>query len=171
MCAKILLLVLGTGSGLAVSQGVFTVFTAVGIVPRFADKTSSAHYVLLYEDMIIWGTFVGMLVSVFYPYAMQFRLGLGMQPSSRFGLQSGLETGLRLESAIYWMQNLLLTIYGLFTGAYIGCLALSIAEIYDAIPIMTRRIHLRRGLGFMILSFALGKLVGGLIFTSMIAPL
>lgn len=143
MFPKIFLALVGLASGLTVSGGVFTVFTAIGIVPRFADKTNSAKYIMRYEDMIILGTFCGMLVSVYYDFFLSLRLSFGQDKV---------------------LSSLVLAIYGLFTGSYIGCLALSIAEIFNAIPIMARRIRLKRGLGLIILSFAIGKLLGGLLF-------
>ena len=57
-----------------------------------------------------------------------------------------------------------LGIAGLFAGMFVGCLALAIAEMLDSIPIFTRRISFRHGLGCMILSIALGKVCGSLLF-------
>jgi stage V sporulation protein AB len=54
--------------------------------------------------------------------------------------------------------------YGLFGGMFIGCLALSIAEMLDSIPIFARRISFRHGIGLVVLSVALGKLGGSLYY-------
>ena len=53
---------------------------------------------------------------------------------------------------------------GLFSGMLVGCLALAIAEMLDSIPIFTRRISFRHGLGLVVLSMAIGKLVGSLFY-------
>ncbi|MDE5866342.1 MAG: stage V sporulation protein AB, partial [Lachnospiraceae bacterium] len=45
-------------------------------------------------------------------------------------------------------------------------LALAIAEMLNTIPIFSRRIGFRHGLGIAILAVALGKLVGSLIYFS-----
>ena len=55
-------------------------------------------------------------------------------------------------------------IIGLFSGMFIGCLALAIAEMLDSIPIFTRRISFRHGIGLVVLSMAAGKLVGSLYY-------
>jgi stage V sporulation protein AB len=60
--------------------------------------------------------------------------------------------------------NLLLILFGLFSGIFVGCLALAIAEMLDTIPIFSRRIGFRHGLGFAILAVALGKLAGSLVY-------
>ena len=47
MWIKILLLAISfLGFGLLSSGGVFTVFVTVGLVPRFADKTHTAKYII-----------------------------------------------------------------------------------------------------------------------------
>mgnify|MGYP000863420124 CR=1 FL=1 len=55
-------------------------------------------------------------------------------------------------------------LYGLFAGIFVGCLALAIAEMLDSIPILTRRIGFRHGLGLMVISIAMGKAVGSLLY-------
>lgn len=60
--------------------------------------------------------------------------------------------------------NLVLGIYGMSVGAFIGCLVMSLAETLKALPIFSRRIHLGVGLQYIILSIAMGKLLGSLVF-------
>ena len=55
----------GMSFGVLAAAGVFTVLVAVGLVPRFAGKTHTASYILLYEEFVIWGTICGMLFSIF----------------------------------------------------------------------------------------------------------
>ena len=56
---QLLLIVTGASYGLLSAAGVFTVLVAVGLIPRFAGKTHTARYVLLYEEMVIFGTLAG----------------------------------------------------------------------------------------------------------------
>jgi stage V sporulation protein AB len=60
--------------------------------------------------------------------------------------------------------NLVLGIYGMSVGVFIGCLVMSLAETLKALPIFSRRIHLGVGLQYIILSIAMGKLLGALVF-------
>lgn len=54
--------------------------------------------------------------------------------------------------------------FGLFVGIFVGCLVMSLAETLKALPVINRRLHLSVGIQYMILSIALGKLTGSLIF-------
>ena len=47
---------------------------------------------------------------------------------------------------------------------FVGCLALAIAEMLDSIPIFTRRISFRHGLGCVVLAMAAGKFCGSLFY-------
>ena len=60
--------------------------------------------------------------------------------------------------------NLLLGLYGGFSGVFIGCIALAIAEMLNGIPIFARRINFRRGLGVAIVSMAVGKSLGDILY-------
>lgn len=62
---QLLLIAAGASYGLLSAAGVFTVLVAVGLIPRFAGKTHTARYVLLYEEMVIFGTLAGCFVTVF----------------------------------------------------------------------------------------------------------
>ena len=52
---------------------------------------------------------------------------------------------------------------GLLYGIFVGCLAMSIAEILDVIPILGRRLRLTKALPWVMTVLALGKTVGTLI--------
>ncbi len=54
--------------------------------------------------------------------------------------------------------------YGLFSGVYTGAWAMALTEILDVIPIFSRRIRLKTGMPWIILSMALGRAVGEFIF-------
>ena len=140
----------GISFGLLSSAGVFTVFSTVGLVPRFAGKTHSAKEILLYENMIVLGTIIGGLISI-WPETWN-------------------RAFMRLEEAAgapsFWLifQNFCLIVIGLFSGMFVGCFALSIAEMLDSIPIFTRRISFRKGIGLAVCSVAAGKLFGSLFY-------
>lgn len=56
----------------------------------------------------------------------------------------------------------LLLLYGLFSGIYVGCVAMTIAEALKVIPILVDRVRLKYGFAFMVLAIALGKSLGTL---------
>ena len=139
----------GLSFGLLAAAGVFTVLVAVGLVPRFAGKTHTARYVVLYEEMVIAGTAVGGLFSLFENY---------------FHVGEYLSAGDDLQWVIRVLGNAILIVFGMSAGMFVGCLALAIAEMLDSIPIFSRRIRFRHGLGIVIIAAALGKFVGSLLF-------
>ncbi len=55
-------------------------------------------------------------------------------------------------------------VFGFSAGIFVGCLVMSLAETLKTLPVISRRIHLAVGLQYVILSVALGKLIGGLIY-------
>lgn len=55
-------------------------------------------------------------------------------------------------------------IFGTFAGIFVGAWAMALTEIVNIIPIFTRRITLRRGMELIILSMALGRTLGALLF-------
>lgn len=145
-----LLAVTGASYGLLSAAGVFTVLVAVGLIPRFAGKTHTARYVLLYEEMVIFGTLAGCFVTIFPEYSQW-----GSYLRERFPESVGLWTTAGVLAQ---------AIFGLFSGMFIGCLALAIAEMLDSIPIFARRISFRHGLGWAILGMAAGKVCGSLYY-------
>lgn len=145
-----LLLFSGVSFGLLAAAGVFTVLTAVGLVPRFAGKTHTARWIVLYEEMVIWGTILGAFISIFPEYSQLGAFLEGLWPDREV-----------LRAAV---GGLVQAAAGIFAGMFVGCLALAIAEMLDSIPIFARRISLRHGIGLVILSMAVGKLCGSLYY-------
>lgn len=146
----VFLAIIGASYGILAAAGVFTVLVAVGLVPRFAGKTHTANKVLLYEEMVILGTIVGSFLSVFPEYCQFAAFWQQRLPEYR-----------RLWEVL---GNSAQVIFGVFSGMFIGCLALAIAEMLDSIPIFTRRISFRHGIGLAILSVAFGKVCGSLLY-------
>ncbi|MCM1038335.1 MAG: stage V sporulation protein AB [Ruminococcus sp.] len=151
---QIFLGVLGTSFGLIVSGGVFTVLISVGLIPRFAGKMHVARHIFILEEMVVLGTLFGDFISVFSDYA---NLGEWVISRQLFG---------SADTEDIWrvVGTVMLLIFGVFSGIFVGCLALAIAEMLNTIPIFSRRIGFRHGLGFAILAVALGKLAGSLIY-------
>lgn len=58
----------------------------------------------------------------------------------------------------------ILVLFGISAGIYVGCLAMALAEVMNAFPIMFRRLNLKMGLKFVVLFAALGKFSGSLYF-------
>lgn len=68
------------------------------------------------------------------------------------------------EFPILFGGNLLMGIFGLASGVFVGCLVMSLAETLKTLPVINRRIHLAVGLQYVILALALGKLFGSLVY-------
>ena len=49
-------------------------------------------------------------------------------------------------------------------GIFVGVLAMSLAEVLDVIPILTRRGRIQHGMFFFVLAIAAGKLAGSLLY-------
>lgn len=148
--SEVMLALLGICFGLMVAGGVFTVLFGVGMIPRFAGKTETARYEMLYEEFIIAGSITGCILSVFeFPYM----LGEWVQ---------------KLPTLAYDVVTLVvLVIIGSFSGIFVGCLALALAEMIDSIPIFARRIGFRHGIGVVIIATAIGKLCGSILYFCM----
>lgn len=59
---------------------------------------------------------------------------------------------------------LLLCVYGLSAGIFVGCIAVALAEILNTFPIMFRRINLKVGLVWAMYAMALGKSAGAFFY-------
>lgn len=55
-----------------------------------------------------------------------------------------------------------LIVYGAFSGIFVGCLAVALAETVNAIPVFSHRVKLQKGISFIVLCMALGKSMGSL---------
>lgn len=135
--------------GILAAAGVFTVLVAVGLVPRFAGRTHTGRKVVFFEEMVIGGTIIGCFASI-------FERSLHLE---QWAIQSGIPAGVW-----NWVGNGFLLVFGVFAGMFIGCLALAIAEMLDSIPIFTRRVGFRHGVGVAIAAMAAGKIGGSLLY-------
>lgn len=55
-------------------------------------------------------------------------------------------------------------IYSFAIGIFYGVVAVSLAEVLNVLPIIHRRFHLNKGLQYFILSLALGKALGSIMY-------
>lgn len=55
-------------------------------------------------------------------------------------------------------------LFGLCAGIFTGAWSMALTEIVDAVPIFSRRIRLKKGMPWIILSMALGRSAGALIY-------
>ena len=128
--------IMGISSGLMVSAGVFTVLFVVGLVPRFAGRTNTAKFEILYEEVLLCVLSIKGSIGKFV-------------------------TGILGSGVLF---NAILILIGIFTGIFVGCLSIALAEVLDGIPIFARRIQLKMGLSIAVLAVALGKIAGSLIY-------
>ena len=161
MFRYLLLIVFGVSFGALTAAGVFTVLIAVGLIPRFAGETHTSRYVFWYEEMVVIGTIFGSFFSVFPEYG---QLGAFLQ--NKVPLPQSLMFIEFAQGLDFWqvMGNALSGFFGVFSGMFVGCLALAIAEMLDSIPIFSRRVSLRHGIGLVILAMSFGKLAGALFY-------
>lgn len=57
-----------------------------------------------------------------------------------------------------------LVIYGLFAGIFLGSWIIALGEVVNIFSILARRIGLTRGVGLVVLTMALGRALGSLIY-------
>lgn len=59
---------------------------------------------------------------------------------------------------------LIVILFAFAIGIFYGCLAVSLAEILNVIPILTRRVRLQKGIKYFILALAFGKAIGSMLY-------
>ena len=60
--------------------------------------------------------------------------------------------------------SFVVAVLGLAAGIFFGSLAMSLAEVLNVIPILTRRGRIQQGMFYFILAIALGKMIGSLLY-------
>ena len=58
----------------------------------------------------------------------------------------------------------LLIFFGLFSGIFVGCWSMALAEVLNIFPIFIRRVKMVKCIPYIILSIAIGKGAGALLF-------
>ncbi len=131
--SQVLLAIIGLSSGIVIAGGLFSLIIGLGIVSNLADRTKTGDSVIRYENAIALGGIIG---------------------STLFLFQLHLQV-----SFLSWV----LPIFGLTSGFFVGCWAMSLAEIINIFPIAIRRIRLVRGVQYITACLAIGKCIGALI--------
>lgn len=62
------------------------------------------------------------------------------------------------------LGSFFLSVFGIFSGIFLGSWILALAEVADMFPIFSRRIRLTQGLPAIIICIAAGKCIGTLIY-------
>lgn len=94
-------LVVGVCGGLLVAGGLFAFLTLVGVVTRLAAGTTTARYLMFYEDMALIGCVGGNLLFI-YRFSLPFgNVFLGM-----YGIGAGVFTGC-LAAALAEVVNMM----------------------------------------------------------------
>lgn len=62
------------------------------------------------------------------------------------------------------LGKMFLCIVGFFNGAFVGVVAISLAEVLNVFPVLKKRAKLKKGLKYLILTVAIGKIIGSLVY-------
>ena len=142
---QILLAAAGLSAGVAVAGGLFAFIVELGVVADFADRTHTGDRILFYETCAALGGILGNLVYVF---------GIGSS-----SMMQWLSDGAQLSAG-----GGLLGIFGIFSGIFVGCWAMALAEILNVFPVFMRRARIVRYIAAFTISVALGKGLGAGLF-------
>lgn len=134
---SILIVAVSFSSGLVISSAVFAFISAIGVIPDLAVKTKTTKFITLYEEMIIFGGIFGSCYS-FIHY------------------------NIPLDSNI--LGKIFIAIFFIAIGIFVGTLASALAEVIDVIPIFSERSKIKHGIPILMISMAIGKCVGSLIY-------
>lgn len=134
---RVLMAFFAFACGSAISAGTFAFLLVIGVIPRILGRTKTAKHIFRTENTIILGVLTGAFFSVF-------------EWSALF--------------PIPWMSHALFLVYGLSAGIFVGCVAVALAEILNTFPIVFRRLYLNRGLPWVMVAMAFGKMVGSFLY-------
>lgn len=123
-------------AGSAVSAGTFAFIIVIGIMPRILRRSKMTN-VLFLENVIIAGVIAGNLLSLWDK---------------------------KLFTLPYLVGHLIVVVYGVCTGMFVGCMSVALAEILHTFPIIFRRTKLKIGLSAVVYAMAAGKLLGSLFY-------
>jgi stage V sporulation protein AB len=108
----------------------------LGILTRFIGVTHTADRIALYEDAVFAGAAVGTVATT-------FDIGTG-------GILPGI------------VSSALLVMSGLFMGMFVGGWIMALAEIINVFPVFCRRFGIVKGMSWIVIALAAGKVTGSL---------
>ncbi|ASK63292.1 stage V sporulation protein AB [Virgibacillus phasianinus] len=127
---KLVEMIIGLASGLAVGSGFVAFLMVLGIVPRLIQLSRSMKLINLYGPCVIAGSLFGVYLSF---------------------------------TATTWNQPLLvLAIWGVFHGIFVGMLAAALTEVLNVFPILSKRIGVDKQLLWLLMAIVFGKIGGSL---------
>ena len=128
----------GICAGIGVSAGTFAFLLVIHVVPRIIQKAGLRHKTIAIENSIIRGVLFGTAFSLF----------------------SWTNTWLLMIPG-----QILVLLFGLSAGVFVGAVAVALAEILDTFPIFFQRLRLRDEAALVqICVMALGKSLGALFY-------
>lgn len=136
---------LGLAGGMVAAAGVFALITFLGLLPRLVGRTHTGEFLHGYEMMVVAGGALGTLLSQYW------------EPVSEL-------TGIAKRVSGTPLAGILLFGFTVCAGIYIGGLIMSLAESLNVIPILCRKLRIRKGMAWMVACIAAGKLVGSLMY-------
>ena len=132
------MMVAGFGGGIGVAAGTFAFLLVIRVIPRMIQKAKLEHKVIYVENIVFRGIMFGTVLSLF---------------------------SWRKKWIFDLLGRTVLTIFGISSGRFVGCLAVALAEILDTFPIFFRRLDLKEHYGELFLFvMAIGKMVGSLFY-------
>lgn len=124
--------------GIGVASGTFAFLLVIRVIPRMIQKAGLEKKVVTIENVIIKGILFGTILSLF-----------SWQKKWLFAL----------------LGQMLLSIFGICAGIFVGCISVALAEILDTFPIFFRRIRLDTKFDRTLLfAMAAGKICGALFY-------
>ncbi len=117
--AKGILVWIALAAGFATAGGFVAFISLIGVVPRLSAVTKTASHIPLYETSLALGLIFMNIISL-YPVDLSWIPDI--------------------------IAALIINTGGFFTGIFVGCLAGALAEVVKIVPIISRRVKLRKGI-------------------------
>lgn len=161
----VMLAILAFISGVGVSAGTFAFILVIGVIPRMLRKTQLAKKIVLIENVVILGGIVGSALAVF----LNIRI-LGLDGNHELSMSNVLQSGNAFQPLGLWiiivtiLGHIIIALYGLCAGVFVGCISVALAEILNTFPILFKRLCVKRGLQWVMLMMAFGKFAGALFY-------
>ena len=133
----IFLAFLGACGGGLIATGYFALITALGIINNFAQKTHTSRHIVRYEDCVIFGGILGNVIWIF---------------------------NINLNTSNTMINYVIVAVCGLFYGIFVGSLVIALSENLKVLPIFFRRFHITKGLAVIVVTFAIGKAIGNIVY-------
>lgn len=143
---------LSFAAGCAVSSGTFAFLLVIGVIPRMLRRTCLANRIFLIENIVSCGVILGAVTSVFDWNVAGRLITDYVDAKGVWGM------------VLLTLSKVLIGLYGIAAGVFVGCIAAALAEILNTFPIIFHRTGIKRGLPWVMASMALGKALGALYY-------